>query len=144
MTSQPAKLTACLRAAMIGWLPASFVCGLLLLLDGAGPGFLVGHASVEQSFGLAAMVAVAGLAVGPVLGLLVGFPLLLAVQRSRLTAMHWSAVAGGIAGVCVALAAFGTGAEAVPLAAVCAAVAALCSLLAARILRQDVAHAHAA
>ena len=117
---------------------------VLLLLDSLRPGFLMTQASVEQSFGMAATLAVAGLFAGPVLGLLVGFPLLLALQRSRIAAVRWAALAGSIAGPCVAFAFLGIRADAAPLAVACTAIFAFCSWLAATILRRDVAHSHVA
>jgi hypothetical protein len=129
----------CARAAVLGWLPASLIFGLLLFFDGVGPGFLATKLSIEQTAYMAALVSIAGALVSPFLGLLFGLPLLLAIQfRKSQSQIFWSLFSGAVIGFCVSFRIFGVSLDAIPAGFVCAVTFALCSYMATRFLKRDV------
>jgi hypothetical protein len=136
---------ACARAAVMGWWPASLILGPLLFFDGVGPGLLVGSLGMQQAAYLSMLVAASGFVLGPLYGLLVGLPLLLATCRFALFPTSWHSTVGSIAGACSALLVARAGStEIVPGMVVSALVAFVCSELTVRELRQNSRRQHAA
>jgi hypothetical protein len=126
-----------LRAALIGWLPASCMLGLILFLDGMSFGVLLGHTTLEQSVYGAGLVATAGLVAGPVLGVLIGFPILWVAAQARSTTPFVPVLLALAAGACLPLLYFGTNPRILPTALVCAVIAGGCTYLSTRVLERE-------
>ncbi len=130
-----------LRAVLIGWLPASAILGMVVVVDGVSFGYVVGQLQLSQALYLGGLVAAAGIVISPVLGIAVGLPLFLVSERfgSQVSSIGLGAAVGSV----FPFIALGVNQQAVALAIVLALVGGVCSWLSCVALRRDLGCQHA-
>jgi hypothetical protein len=135
------KLFAYFRAALIGWLPASFIFSLFILTDSQTFGFVSGSTPLAfgQAFYLFGMIAILGIFASFIIGWTFGVVVLIFLHRIKANTWIWSAIAGLIGSLCLTLSWLQSNStESIAIVVYCGITSAICQFLAMRALKIDI------